>query len=117
MTTKTQPGPTPDPMPSLPRTSSDTHDDEASPAPRYTLRDRVASMREKLTTRHGWLGDYDYAWLCTPTLPCAVGRRGSRVRKNRAPPFYALNEELPLLLAITTGLQHSLAMLAGALSC
>jgi xanthine/uracil permease len=29
------------------------------------------------------------------------------------PPFYGLNDDLPLLLAITSGLQHSLAMLAG----
>ncbi|KAI0774393.1 Xanthine/uracil permease [Fomes fomentarius] len=30
-----------------------------------------------------------------------------------APPFYALDSELPLLLAAATGLQHALAMLAG----
>lgn len=72
------------------------------------LRARAAFVREKVTTRDGWLGDYDYAWLCTPTLPW--GRRGKR---STAPPFYALEQELPLLLAITTGLQHSLAMLAG----
>jgi len=29
------------------------------------------------------------------------------------PPFYGLDDELPLILAITSGLQHSLAMLAG----
>jgi hypothetical protein len=29
------------------------------------------------------------------------------------PPFYALDAELPLFLAITSGLQHALAMLAG----
>lgn len=29
------------------------------------------------------------------------------------PPFYALDDELPLFLAITSGLQHALAMLAG----
>lgn len=32
---------------------------------------------------------------------------------NRAPPFYALNDDLPLILAISSGLQHALAMLAG----
>jgi xanthine/uracil permease len=45
-----------------------------------------------------------------PTLPFSTGSKRN-VRKG--PPFYALDTELPLFLAITTGLQHSLAMLAG----
>ncbi|KAF7337328.1 Xanthine/uracil permease [Mycena sanguinolenta] len=68
---------------------------------------RFAGLKTKLTTRHGWLGDYDYAWLCTPTLPFG------NLRKSRQPPFYALDAKLPLLLAIASGLQHALAMLAG----
>ncbi|KAK7053508.1 Xanthine/uracil permease [Favolaschia claudopus] len=70
---------------------------------------RLSTVKRKLTTRHGWLGDYDYAWLCTPTLPFGNQRKG----QSRLPPFYALDAELPLLLAITSGLQHALAMLAG----
>ena len=31
----------------------------------------------------------------------------------RNPPFYALDADLPLVLAISSGLQHALAMLAG----
>jgi hypothetical protein len=34
-------------------------------------------------------------------------------RRSRPPPFYALDADLPLVLAITSGLQHALAMLAG----
>lgn len=34
-------------------------------------------------------------------------------RDNRLPPFYALDDNLPLLLGVTSGLQHALAMLAG----
>lgn len=71
-----------------------------SPAPSRTHR-----VVRKLTTRHGWLGDYDYAWLCMPSLP--------RMKERRAPPFFALDAELPLVLAATCGLQHALAMLAG----
>lgn len=41
-----------------------------------------------------------------PTLPFMKKDR-------RLPPFYALNDDLPLLVAITSGLQHALAMLAG----
>jgi hypothetical protein len=79
--------------------------------PRPSLRERVRQAKEKVSTRHGWLGDYDYAWLCTPALPCLPG---SSRRRSVQPPFYALDQELPLVLAISTGLQHSLAMLAGA---
>ncbi|KAI0742421.1 xanthine uracil permease [Daedaleopsis nitida] len=67
---------------------------------------RAAFIKKKLTTRRGWLGDYDYAWLCLPTLPFVR-------RSTRPPPFYALDAELPLTLAIFTGFQHALAMLAG----
>ncbi|KAF8602016.1 xanthine/uracil permease [Ceratobasidium sp. AG-I] len=62
---------------------------------------------KKFTTRDGWLGDYDFAWLCTPGLP--FGKK----KASRAPQFYALDADLPILLAITCGFQHALAMLAG----
>ncbi|KAF8076906.1 xanthine/uracil permease [Lyophyllum atratum] len=63
-------------------------------------------LKMKFLTREGWFGDYDYAWLCTPSLPFLRG-------KPRLPPFYAVDTELPLALAISSGLQHALAMLAG----
>ncbi|KAJ7587007.1 xanthine/uracil permease [Mycena floridula] len=67
---------------------------------------RIQQAKRKVSTRDGWLGDYDYGWLCMPSLPFTR-------RANRSPPFYALDAELPLFLAIFTGLQHALAMLAG----
>ncbi|KAI9069610.1 Xanthine/uracil permease [Trametes sanguinea] len=70
------------------------------------FREKVALAKRKVTTRHGWLGDYDYAWLCLPSLPFTK-------RSRRPPPFYALDAELPLTLAIFSGFQHALAMLAG----
>lgn len=71
---------------------------------------RFKHLREKVTTRHGWVGDYDYAWLCMPTAPW----RRSRAKQTRTgPPFYALDSELPIILAAASGLQHALAMLAG----
>ena len=76
-------------------------------SPKHGLRSRAAFVKRKLTTRRGWLGDYNYAWLCLPSLPFAK-------RSKRPPPFFALDAELPLALAIFTGFQHSLAMLAGA---
>ncbi|KAJ3773644.1 xanthine/uracil permease [Lentinula raphanica] len=81
---------------------------ESQVAPGKNLfRDRVALAKRKVTTKDGWLGDYDYAWLCIPPLP--FGGKASR----KLPPFYSLDAELPLLLAISSGLQHALAMLAG----
>ncbi|TDL30071.1 Xanthine/uracil permease [Rickenella mellea] len=77
----------------------------ATPSP---TPDRHQKLVKKFTTREGWLGDYDYAWLCMPTLPFASGGK-----VNRSPPFYALEQELPILLALSCGLQHALAMLAG----
>jgi len=74
------------------------------------FRNKVFKVSRKLTTHHGWFGDYDYAWLCLPTLP--ISRSGLKVER-RLPPFYALEADLPLLLAMTCGLQHALAMLAG----
>lgn len=70
------------------------------------VKDRVSRLKYRLTTKDGWIGDYDYAWLCTPTLPFLRN-------KTSPPPFYALDDELPLILAISSGLQHALAMLAG----
>ena len=70
------------------------------------LSQKVAVIGKKVTTRHGWIGNYDYAWLCTPSIPF--------FRKHHvSPPFYGLESEIPLLVAITCGLQHALAMLAG----
>ncbi len=78
--------------------------------PRTGLRSRAGRLAHKFTTKEGWLGDYDYAWLCMPTLPFAIG---GKKKRRTMPPFYALESDLPLLLALTCGLQHSLAMLAG----
>ncbi|KAF9431945.1 hypothetical protein BGZ76_011500 [Entomortierella beljakovae] len=63
------------------------------------------TIQESLGTRSGWFGDYDYGFLCKPTLP------GFTVP--RAPPFFGLKDRLPFILAIIMGFQHSLAMIAG----
>jgi hypothetical protein len=64
-------------------------------------------IKHKVSTQEGWLGNYDYAWLCMPSWPFS--------KTSHEPPFYALDAELPLVLAIANGLQHALAMLAGEL--
>lgn len=99
ITTQPEKRPSPSPSPQEP-----TH------APRdWDVRGRVKRVHNKVTTKHGWFGDYDYAWLCMPTVPWR--RKGKNTKL--APPFYALDSELPILLAAASGLQHALAMLAG----
>ena len=84
--------------------------EQPGPRPSLRIRQRLTAIRTKLTTKRGWFGDYDYAWLCLPTLPFSVsGKRPAR----RPPPFYSVDAELPLILAMASGLQHALAMLAG----
>lgn len=99
--TKEQPSPTVAPS-AVPDAPSHSHDAASSGLGRYVRR-----LSHNLTTREGLLGDYDYAWLCMPALP------GMKGRKRVLPPFYALDAELPILLAGSSGLQHALAMLAG----
>ncbi|EGB03628.1 hypothetical protein AURANDRAFT_55502 [Aureococcus anophagefferens] len=49
---------------------------------------------------------YDYKYLCLPSMPWSKG--------GVAPPkFLSKDERLPLLVALTMGLQHALAMVAG----
>ncbi|KAG1758209.1 xanthine uracil permease [Suillus occidentalis] len=78
--------------------------EQPSPTANPNPRSVFSVVRQKVTTRHGWLGDYDYRWLCLPSLPTA---------RRKQPPFYGIDDELPLVLALTSGLQHALAMLAG----
>ncbi|KAJ7137301.1 permease family-domain-containing protein [Mycena filopes] len=74
---------------------------QSDPSPRGL----VGRVTHKVSTQEGWFGGYDYGWLCLPSSPFS--------RKSHHPPFYALDTELPLLLAMASGLQHALAMLAG----
>jgi uracil-xanthine permease len=72
----------------------------------------LTSIKRKLTTKEGWLGDFDFVFLCTPSLnPWSKKRRGKA-----STPFYGLNDDLPILLALVCGFQHSLAMLAGVIT-
>jgi hypothetical protein len=66
-------------------------------------------LKRTFLTRDGLLGDYDYAYLFKPNLPFMGG-------KEIAPPFFGLNDKMPVVLALLLGLQHSLAMLAGVIT-
>ncbi|KAF9048052.1 Xanthine/uracil permease [Hymenopellis radicata] len=79
----------------------------AEMSPTLSSSARLSRMKEKVTTKAGWFGGYDYGWLCLPTIPFL------RSSRTRSPPFYALDADMPLVLAAASGLQHALAMLAG----
>jgi hypothetical protein len=49
-------------------------------------------------SREGWLGDYDFKYLCMPTMPFGKGKG-----RRKPPPFYSLNADLPMLLALVCG--------------
>lgn len=66
----------------------------------------VNKVRRTFTTREGLIGDYDYGYLFRPSLPFTKSH-------NVAPPFFSLNDKMPVVLALLLGFQHALAMLAG----
>ncbi|CAK7265755.1 hypothetical protein SEPCBS119000_001674 [Sporothrix epigloea] len=68
-----------------------------------------SSLRHAFFTRDGLLGSYDYGYLFRPHLPFM------KVSK-MVPPFFGLNDSMPVLLALILGLQHALAMLAGVIT-
>lgn len=71
-----------------------------------TARGRVQALLKAVTTRDGLLGDYNYAYLFTPNLPFMK-------KSTEKPPFFGLNDRMPVVLGILLGFQHCLAMLAG----
>ncbi|KAJ5263855.1 hypothetical protein N7478_011460 [Penicillium angulare] len=78
-------------------------------SPKRTYRDKLGRFVRAFTTRKGLIGDYDYAFLFTPKLPFTKQQRKSA-------PFFGLDDNVPVLLALILGLQHALAMLAGVIS-
>ncbi|KAJ4382565.1 hypothetical protein N0V86_001787 [Didymella sp. IMI 355093] len=74
-------------------------------------RDTLAELRYMLTTKDGWIGDYDYMYLVTPSI-WPLNRR----YKNFKAPFYGLNDRVPLLLTLLLGLQHALCMIGSIVS-
>lgn len=75
-------------------------------APRPTLGDRLHGLRKTFLTKDGLVGNYDYGFLFRPNLPFMA-------KSGRPPPFFGLNDRMPVVLALILGFQHALAMLAG----
>ncbi|KAG0366980.1 permease family-domain-containing protein [Gamsiella multidivaricata] len=96
--------PAPTEAPAYEVRSSPAHDDLSHTAGSLPT---LQAVYETLFTKDGWLGDYDYGFLCMPTIPC-MNRKSAR-----QPPFFGLKTKLPALLALVMGFQHALAMIAG----
>lgn len=77
--------------------------------PRRSWPDRARRIVKAFTTRDGLVGDYDYAYLFTPRIPFTK-------KSQQSAPFFGLDDQVPVLLALLLGLQHTLAMLAGVIS-
>lgn len=71
-----------------------------------TFGDRTRALKRMFLTKDGLVGDYDYAFLFTPSIPFLR-------KKVQAAPFFGLNDNIPVVLALLLGFQHALAMLAG----
>lgn len=72
---------------------------------KFDLKAKAKKVFKKCTTKDGIFGDYDYAYLFTPTIPY--------FSKKKKQPFFGLDDEVPIFLGLILGLQHSLSMLAG----
>lgn len=71
-----------------------------------TMGDRARALKHMFFTKDGLVGDYDYGFLFTPSIPFMR-------KRPQAAPFFGLNDKIPVVLALLLGFQHSLAMLAG----
>ncbi|KAF2260756.1 Xanthine/uracil permease [Lojkania enalia] len=78
-------------------------------SPKRSWGDKCRRFVKAFTTKEGLIGSYDYAFLFKPNLPFLKKER-------RAAPFFALNDSMPVLLALLLGFQHALAMLAGVIT-
>lgn len=70
------------------------------PRPRPSLRSQTTALGKHLLTRGAWLGVYDFKGLFVPRWRPYAGqkaRRRGEMGTVREPPFYGLEDELPIL--------------------
>ena len=95
------------PVPEVQSYSLDGHGPQSKP----TL---IQRFKAQYLTREGLLGDYNWGELCMPRL---LPYRKSSSTQPKSAPFFGLEDQLPVMLAVVCGLQHCLAMLAGLSEC
>ncbi|KAI8980999.1 permease family-domain-containing protein [Pilobolus umbonatus] len=62
------------------------------------------TFKSQVGTKEGWWGHYSWAEMCLPSI---------FLKGKTKTPFWGINSQLPLGLAIVMGFQHSLAMVSG----
>ena len=87
--TKDQPQPT-QPLPTTTTTTSAAVQPAQAPGTAASraskFKPHAQRLARKATTREGWLGQYDYAWLCLPTLPFSNSKSKSKSERRRRLP-------------------------------
>lgn len=68
-------------------------------------------LKQKLTTKAGIIGDYDFKSLFLPRIPCIPSKSAT----SRGI-FFGLKDDLPILVACLVGLTHALASAGGIIS-
>ncbi|SCW04384.1 LAFE_0H12332g1_1 [Lachancea fermentati] len=83
-----------------------------------TFKTGAKKLFRKITTKEGLFGDYDYAFLFTPSYPFRdwINKKRGVQPVVRDQPFFSVYSEMPLFLGFILGLQHALAMLAGVIT-
>lgn len=73
---------------------------------RWSAKEVGKHIIHKLTTKDGWLGDYNYGHMFTPNVwPF------NKKYKKYEQPFFAVNEELPIMLMLILGFQHAFTLI------
>ncbi|KAH3666581.1 hypothetical protein OGAPHI_003437 [Ogataea philodendri] len=71
----------------------------------------LSSFWKQVSTREGWIGEYNYAHLFTPDIwPF------NKNFENYQPPYFGINDKIPILLTIILGLQHCLTLIISLVS-
>ncbi|KAG9906850.1 hypothetical protein KCU81_g9960, partial [Aureobasidium melanogenum] len=72
---------------------------------KLNFRQNYRRLASYVSSKEGWLGDYDYLYLITPNIS-PVNRKS----RNYAMPFYGLNNKVPIFLTLILGFQYALTM-------
>ncbi|KAG9231730.1 purine permease-like protein [Amylocarpus encephaloides] len=78
-------------------------------SPKRPFGEKMRRFGKAFTTKEGLIGDYDYGFLFRPNLPFMK-------KPTRSAPFFGLQDNIPVVLALLLGFQHALAMLAGVIT-
>lgn len=68
-------------------------------------------LYNKVTTKEGWLGNYNYSYMFTPDI-YPFNRKFSE----HLLPFFEIDEEIPIILMVLLGFQHAFTLIVSLVS-